>query len=848
MKKLIYFLIAFYCFSNFFAQDNNKRYLSWEQLSELPALSNQNEPLGVAGPFAGIHNDALIIAGGANFNKPFWQNEKQWHSDIWVLVKSSEEYKWIFGGKLNKPIAYGASVSTSLGVLCAGGNNSNQTFDEVFLLKWDSKSGKISIEEFPSLPKTCAFTSAVEIGNKVYVAGGSEGNQLETAMKNFWVLDLSKKDSDDFNWEILPSWPGSTRGFNMTVAQHNGKTECVYVIGGRRKDDKGEIEFLNDIYAFNLKNFSWTKCKNAPVNIAAGEAVSIGQSHIFILGGSDGSLYHKSDQLKLDHPGFNKQIWAYHTITDTWMKAGVMPENHVTTQHVKWGEDYIIPSGEVKPRVRSPLIWKVSPLSTSAKFNWIDYSVISVYLFFLIIIGFYFSFRNKSTDDFFRGGKRIPWWAAGCSMFATVLSSLTFMAIPAKTYMTNWVYLPINLLIVALAPFVIYYILPFFYKINATSAYEYLENRFNLFARLIASASYIIFQIGRMAIVMFLPALALSTVTPISVEVCILAMGLMSILYSTLGGLEAVIWTDTLQTFVLLGGALLSFVLIVLNLDGGMASLFATGVTDQKFHTINWDWSSMSYATTAFWVIILGGLAQQLIPFVSDQGVVQRYMSVKSIKDARKAIWTNAVLSLIATILFFALGTGLYVFYKQFPHQLDPTLQNDSIFPQFISSQLPVGIAGIVIAGVFAAAQSTVSTSMNSISTAFTTDFVQRFNLFKTEKDYLIVARSVTFIAGVLGTGVALMFALSDIKSMWDSFMKVIGLFGGPMSGLFILGMFFKRAHGRGAVLGALSSAAFLIIIQAYTQVSFILYAGIGLVGCVLMGYIFSLILQPKQK
>ena len=857
MRIFKYILFCYISLSTtvLFAEETEKSYLFWSELPPLPAVTGQTGALGVAGPFVGVHNNALIVAGGANFDKPYWENNKEWHADIWVLENKNNTYQWISGGKLDFPIAYGASVSTPSGVLCLGGNDAEKTFADVFLLKWDPDSQKIETETLPSLPETCAAPGAAILGDKVYVAGGTQTNDLATAMKNFWVLDLSQKGTENFTWRSLPSWPGPSRGYNMTVAQHNGTSDCIYVIGGRRKNNQGEIEFLDDIYAFDPTQNTdapgivpWIKCRNAPVKMVAGEAAPIGQSHIFMLGGSDGSLYHKNDELKLEHPGFKKQIWAYHTITDTWIKAGTMPQNHVTTQPVKWGNDYIIASGEVKPRVRSPLIWKVSPLSTSTKFSWIDYSTVIIYLGILICMGVFFSYRNKNTEDYFRGGQRIPWWASGCSMFATVLSSVTFMSIPAKTYMTNWVYFPINLCIVALAPVVIYYILPFFYKVNATSAYEYLERRFNLFARLIASASYILFQIGRMAIVMFLPALALSTVTPVSVPVCILMMGLMSIIYCTLGGLEAVIWTDTLQTFVLLGGALLSFLLIILNLDGGVAALFTTGLADQKFHTINWDWSSMSYTTTAFWVIVLGGIGQQLVPYSSDQGVVQRYMSVKSIKESRKAIWTNAVLSLVGTILFFGLGTGLYVFYKQFPHQLDPTLQNDSIFPQFISSQLPVGIAGLVIAGVFAAAQSTVSTSMNSIATAFTTDFVRRFNLLKTEKNYLNMARTVTLVAGIIGTGVALMFALADIKSMWDSFLKVIGLFGGPMSGLFILGIFFKRAHGRGAVLGALTSAAGIALVQAYTQVSFILYAFVGIVGCVVMGYLFSLILPSPKK
>jgi Na+/proline symporter len=222
-------------------------------------------------------------------------------------------------------------------------------------------------------------------------------------------------------------------------------------------------------------------------------------------------------------------------------------------------------------------------------------------------------------------------------------------------------------------------------------------------------------------------------------------------------------------------------------------------------------------------------------------------MSVSSEKNAGNAIWTNALLSFFASFLFFGVGTALYVYYKNFPAQLDPTFQTDSIFPQFIASQLPLGIAGIVVAGVFAAAQSTISTSMNSISTAFTTDFFRRFNLLKTEKGYFKLARTLTFTFGAIGTLIALLFAAADIKSMWDSFMKVLGLFGGAMCGLFILGIFTKRTNGKGALIGALCGAGGLWWIQQNTRLSFLLYASIGIMICFVIGYMLSFIF-PRDR
>jgi Na+/proline symporter len=266
---------------------------------------------------------------------------------------------------------------------------------------------------------------------------------------------------------------------------------------------------------------------------------------------------------------------------------------------------------------------------------------------------------------------------------------------------------------------------------------------------------------------------------------------------------------------------------------------------DQKFRMVDWGWN---YATAVLWVVILGGIGQTLIPYSSDQGVVQRYMSVSSRKKAAQSIWTNAGLSFFATILFFGVGTALYVYYKKNPALLDPTLQTDAVFPLFIAHQMPAGIAGIVVAGIFAAAQSTISTSMNSIATALTTDFVRRFDLIGSEKGYLRLARILTVVFGLLGTGFALIIAYADIKSLWDSFISILGLLGGAMCGLFMLGIFTRRANGKGALTGAVGGALCLWIVQQYSEVSFLLYASIGIAATFGIGYLLSLFLPDAEK
>jgi len=263
---------------------------------------------------------------------------------------------------------------------------------------------------------------------------------------------------------------------------------------------------------------------------------------------------------------------------------------------------------------------------------------------------------------------------------------------------------------------------------------------------------------------------------------------------------------------------------------------------------INWDFASTSFATTALWVVLLGGLAQQLVPYTSDMAVVQRYMSVSDTARAKRAIWTNAVMVFPASVLFFGVGTALFVYYAGNPERLDPTFKTDAIFPLFIAQELPTGISGLVVAGIFAAAQSTISTSMNSTSAALVTDFIRPMQRIKSERTYLRMARVLTAVMGLLGMFLALLFATADILSLWDQFMRVLGLFGGSMCGLFCLGILTTRANGPGAITGALAGAGGLFFVQQYTEVHLLLYAFVGITVCFISGYLASLAFPRATK
>ncbi|MFI4876243.1 MAG: sodium/solute symporter [Blastopirellula sp. JB062] len=814
----------------------------WLQWHELPSLPNS---LGVAGPFAGVHNEALIVAGGANFPRPVWENDKQWVDQIHVLTQEDGDYVWHEGGKLPRKIAYGASVTTPHGVLCIGGNDAEQVYRDVFLLTWDGS--KVTVTPGPPLPVACAYAQATLIGETVYLACGQTDLGLDSAVNTLWSLDLSQLSSaSEQAWRSLAPLPGPSRAFALAAAQHDGYREALYVIGGRRTEN-GETQFLRDVWKYEPLDDRWRQQADAPQVIMAGEAIGIGQSHIYVLGGADESNFDNSDELKDQHPGFPRKAFSYHTITDTWADAGSIPENLVTTTAVRWGDSVILPSGEVRPRVRSAHVWQITPIMPDDKFGTLNYVVLFGYLASMVGVGVYFTRMNKNTDDYFRGGMRIPWWAAGCSIFATMLSSLTFTGIPSKAFAQDWIYAVGNFTIPLVAIIAVYVALPFYRRIDATSAYEYLEMRFGRPVRLFASSSFSLFHIFRMAVVMSLTGLALAVATPLTPAQAVLLMGALSIIYCTMGGIEAVIWTDTIQTVVLLGGAVLAIGLLISGVDGGVSGFFSIAAANDKFNLANMHWSATD-AQTAFWIIVVGAIAQNLSSYTADQAVVQRYMTTPNQTLAARSIWTNAVLAVPATLLFFTIGTALHAFYSSHPEKLDPTITTDQIFPLFIAREIPAGLAGLIVAGIFAAAQSTVSTSMNSTATTLVTDFLKPMNCCKTEQGYLNAARICTFLIGIAGTCLGLVFVHPEIRSLFDAFIMVIGLFMGVLGGLFLLGALTRRATQSGALIGALVGAGGMFCLWKFSSLNGYLYTACGITICFVVGYAASFLGEPTDR
>ncbi|MEE1309750.1 MAG: cyclically-permuted mutarotase family protein, partial [Bacteroidaceae bacterium] len=340
-------------------------------------------------------------------------------------------------------------------------------------------------------------------------------------------------------------------------------------------------------------------------------------------------------------------------------------------------------------------------------FGMANWAVLILYFAVLMGMGIYFVRREKGIDDFFKGGGRIPWWAAGMSIYATMISAITYLAIPAQAYATDWTYYPMLWMALLVCALVVRYYLPYFRRSGAASAYAILEERFNVATRLMASALFCAFMVARMALVMYLPSLALSAVTGIDIGLCIVLMGLVTIAYCTMGGVEAVVWGDVVQGFILVGGAVFAALYLWGNTEGGFAGAWKIAVDDDKMRLFVW---SLEYRRVTFWVALLGGgIANNLISYTSDQSVIQRYMATRDERSAGRSLFMNGFMNIFVSVVFYFIGTGLYTFYKSHPTSLDADLlHTDAIFPYFMSNQMPAGVAGLLIAAVFAATMSTV--------------------------------------------------------------------------------------------------------------------------------------------
>ena len=436
----------------------------------------------------------------------------------------------------------------------------------------------------------------------------------------------------------------------------------------------------------------------------------------------------------------------------------------------------------------------------------VDILVLTLYLAAVVGLGCWLSRRNRTTNDFMAAGGTLPGWAVGLSIFGTYLSSNTFIGVPGKAYDGNWNGFVFSLSLPLAAWVAVKWFVPFYRRTGEISAYHHLEKRFGPWARTYALGCYLLTQLARVGTILFGVSLGLSALTGWSVPMIIVAGGIAVTVYTLVGGIAAVIWTDVIQSLVLLIGALVIAGLLLANHPHGPGEALHLAANEGKFSLGSF---GLDLTQSTFWVVFLYGVFINLNNFGIDQSFVQRYHAARDEKAAARSVWTGALLYVPVAALFFLIGSLLFSFYHASPELLEtlvaqyPDDHADKVLPHFIATQLPPGAAGLLIAAIFAAAMSSIDTSLNSAATVTLKDFVQRhLNRGKTEADALRILRNATLVWGVLGTGVAL--AMIGQKSLLDAWWKLSGIFAGGMLGLFLLGLISRRANNAGALAGVI--------------------------------------------
>jgi len=475
----------------------------------------------------------------------------------------------------------------------------------------------------------------------------------------------------------------------------------------------------------------------------------------------------------------------------------------------------------------------------------LDYILIVVYFALNLGIGWWCSRRRQSTSqDFFLGGGRISWWAVAVSYFATVTSSISFMALPAATFTGDWTVFgssPAQSLAGILVGFAFVSVLR---RLELTTVFGYLERRFDRRVRLLGAGLAVLLKIGgRMSVVLLLPSLALSTVTGLNVYASILVMGLVTTFYALEGGFEAVIWTDVLQAVVMVGGMILAIARLAAHVDGGLAGIFQIGNAAGKFRVVRWDWD---FTGPTVWVFV-GMFFASIFTYVADQPLMQRVFAAANVRDARRTVVLGNSLSLVVSLLFFFLGSALFVFYRVHPDRLDPALSTDAIFPYFIANEMPPGIVGIIVAGLFAASMGALSSTINATAAIVVSDFQGTFSPGASAAAKVRLARVATVVAGLLATGLACYLASLSVRSLWDQFLKLVALIGGGFPGVFALGLMTRRATAEGVIIGALASIAITAWLQACTHTSSFFHGFVAISSCIAIGYVSSLFLGRRR-
>lgn len=449
-------------------------------------------------------------------------------------------------------------------------------------------------------------------------------------------------------------------------------------------------------------------------------------------------------------------------------------------------------------------------------FTTIDLIILIVYLGAVLFAGLFFAKKDMKGKEFFKGDGTVPWWVTSVSIFATLLSPISFLSLAGNSYAGTWLMWFAQLGMLLAIPLTIKFFLPIYSKLDIDTAYHYLELRFESKGlRVLGAVMFIIYQIGRMSIIMYLPCMVLGNLTGININLLIIIMGVIAIIYSYTGGLKSVLWTDFIQGSVLLVGVTVALIFLVAHIDGGFGSVMQAFTQEGKFLAADQPIFNINLLKDSVFLMIIGAGFNTMGSYVSSQDIVQRFTTTTDTKKLNKMMLTNGALSIFIATVFYLIGTGLYVFYKQ--NALPPAAAQDQIFASYIAFELPVGVTGILLAAIYAASQSTLSTGLNSVAASWTLDIQAR--LTKKELSFekqTKIGQYVSLAVGIFAIIVSIVLANGGIKSAYEWFNGFMGLVLGILIGTFILGAFTKVANTFGTTLAFIAASVVMVGIKYF--------------------------------
>lgn len=473
--------------------------------------------------------------------------------------------------------------------------------------------------------------------------------------------------------------------------------------------------------------------------------------------------------------------------------------------------------------------------------------IIDIIVFLLFtggVVAFGCSFFKKkgTSEEFTSAGRSLPGWVVGMSIFATYVSSISYLGYPGKAFSGDWNAFVFSLSIPIASYFAARYFVPFYRSQDSISAYSFLENRFGPWARIYASSCYLLTQIARTGSILYLLVLPMNVLLGWHIQTIIVVTSVAIVLYSMLGGMKAVIWTEAIQGIILIGGALVCMFILLFDMPGGPVQTFSIAMEDGKFSLGSFG-SSLSEST--FWVCLIYGIFTNLQNYGIDQSYVQRYHTAKNEKEAKFSALFGGYLFIPVSAVFFMIGTGLYAFYKVHPGILPDGVGADYVFPFFIVNELPVGLTGLLIASIFAAGMSTIATSVTSSSTIILTDYYQRFRKHAGNRERMLVLKLSSVGVGVAGILVA--FAFMSVQSALDAWWALASIFSGGMLGLFLLGYISRKARNFDAVLGVVCGVILVcwIVISPFVHANLAIVFGTLLIF--LVGFLSANLLNKRR-